>query len=86
MPPSEDDREKQAREQAEKIAAEVERDEAVAAVPDEYVDEVALVGPPDRIRDRLQAWKEAGKNKHVGAMLIGGGGRKAFELLAEELL
>ena len=60
--------------------------EAVAAVPDEYVDEVALVGPPDRIRDRLQAWKEAGKNKHVGAMLIGGGGRKAFELLAEELL
>jgi alkanesulfonate monooxygenase SsuD/methylene tetrahydromethanopterin reductase-like flavin-dependent oxidoreductase (luciferase family) len=60
--------------------------EAAAAVPDEYVDQVALVGPPDRIRDRLQAWKEAGAKKHVGAMLIGGGGRKAFELLAEEIL
>lgn len=60
--------------------------EAAAAVPDEYVDQVALVGPPDRIRDRLQAWKEAGAKKHVGSMLIGGGGQKAFELLAEELL
>jgi len=60
--------------------------EAVAAVPDEYVDSVALVGPPDRIRDRLGAWKDAGAKRHVGTMLIGGGGRKAFELLAEELL
>ncbi len=60
--------------------------EAVAAVPDEYVDRVALVGPPDRIRDQLGAWKEAGAKNHVGTMLIGGGGKKAYELLAEELL
>jgi F420-dependent oxidoreductase-like protein len=32
---------------------------AVAAVPDALVDEVALVGPRERIRDRLEAWKEA---------------------------
>ncbi len=34
------------------------REEAVAAVPDEFADEISLVGPLDRIRDRLQAWKD----------------------------
>ncbi len=34
------------------------RKEAVAAVPDQLADEIALVGPIDRIRDRLQAWRE----------------------------
>jgi F420-dependent oxidoreductase-like protein len=36
------------------------RDEAAAAVPDELVDTVALCGPPDRIRDRLAVYREAG--------------------------
>ena len=34
--------------------------DAAAAVPDALIDEMALVGPPDRIRDRLAAWKESG--------------------------
>ena len=34
--------------------------DAAAAVPDALVDELALVGPPDRIRDRLAAWKDSG--------------------------
>ena len=34
--------------------------EAIAAVPDALVDEVALVGPPERIADRLDAWRESG--------------------------
>lgn len=34
--------------------------EAIAAVPDALVDEVALVGPRERIRDRLDAWRESG--------------------------
>ena len=34
--------------------------EAAAAVPDAFVDEVALVGPVARIRDRLAAWRESG--------------------------
>jgi F420-dependent oxidoreductase-like protein len=34
------------------------RKEAEAAVPDQLADEIALVGPVDRIRDRLQAWRE----------------------------
>ena len=36
------------------------RPEAAAAVPDQLIDDVALVGPPDRVRDRLKRWKEAG--------------------------
>lgn len=32
---------------------------AIYAVPDELVDDVALVGPVDRIKDRLQLWREA---------------------------
>ncbi len=34
--------------------------EAIAAVPDDYCDEQALVGPPQRIRDRYQAWENSG--------------------------
>lgn len=36
------------------------RAEAVVAVPDALVDAVSLVGPADRVRDRLPAWREAG--------------------------
>ena len=35
------------------------RDEAIAMVPTEFADEISLVGPPARIKDRLQAWKES---------------------------
>ncbi len=34
------------------------RDEAVAAVPNEFADEISLVGPIERIKERLDAWKE----------------------------
>ena len=34
------------------------RAEAVQMVPDEFADEISLVGPADRIKDRLQAWRE----------------------------
>ena len=32
--------------------------EAIEAVPDEFADEISLVGPADRIKDRVQAWRE----------------------------
>ena len=35
------------------------REEAIAAVPSEFADEVSLVGPVDRIKDRLQAWRDS---------------------------
>jgi alkanesulfonate monooxygenase SsuD/methylene tetrahydromethanopterin reductase-like flavin-dependent oxidoreductase (luciferase family) len=36
------------------------RRDAAAAVPDALIDEVALVGTRERIRDRLDAYREAG--------------------------
>jgi F420-dependent oxidoreductase-like protein len=42
--------------------------EAAAAVPDALVDEVALCGPRERIRERLAEWKSAG----VTTMLVTG--------------
>lgn len=36
------------------------KNEAIAAVPDELVDEVALCGPRERIKDQLAAWRESG--------------------------
>jgi F420-dependent oxidoreductase-like protein len=60
--------------------------EAVAAVPDQLVDDIALVGPKDRIRDRVQRWLEAGKRQHVGSMLLGTGQPQALQLLAELVL
>ncbi len=36
------------------------REEAIAAVPDEYVDESGLYGPPERIAKRWIAWQESG--------------------------
>ena len=63
-----------------------EKVRAAAEVPDQLVDDVALVGPADRIRDRLQAWKQAGRHGHVGSLLVGGASIEALRLLAEELL
>ena len=34
------------------------REEAAAAVPDQFADEISLLGPVERIRDRLDAWRE----------------------------
>ena len=60
--------------------------EAAAAVPDELVDACHLVGPRERIIDRLQAWKQAGSKRHVSSMLIGGGSPEVLQTLAEEVL
>ncbi len=60
--------------------------EAMMAVPDALVDAVHLVGPRDKIRDRLQAWKEAGRKGWVDTMNVQTSQPEALELLAEELL
>ncbi len=56
--------------------------EAMAAVPDALIDSVALVGPRERIVERLAAWKAS----PVGTMLIGSNQPEALQLLAENLL
>lgn len=35
------------------------RDEAIAAVPQSFADEITLVGPVERIRERLQMWEQS---------------------------
>ncbi len=35
------------------------RDEAIRLVPDEFADSIALVGPKERIKERLQAWEDS---------------------------
>src|SRR5262245_3498462 len=36
------------------------KDEAIAAVPDDFCDEMSLVGPVDRIRERYRPWADSG--------------------------
>ena len=60
--------------------------EAEAAVPDALLDAVALVGPADRIRERLQSWKAAGRRGEVGSMLLGISDPQVLELFASEML
>ncbi len=58
------------------------RGEAAAAVPDELVDDVTLVGPKERIADRLALWREAG----VDTLIAGAFQPEALWALAEAAL
>ena len=51
-------------------------------MPDKLVDEVALVGPRERIAERIAAWKDS----PVKTMLIGTRQPEALRALAELLL
>ena len=62
------------------------KDEAMAAVPEELVDACALVGPADRIRERLARWKSAEAQGHVSSMLLGCQDPVALQVVAEEML
>ena len=55
--------------------------EAMMAVPDELVDRVHLVGPPDRIRDRFQRWKQT----NVGTFIVANPNAESVRLMAELL-
>lgn len=56
--------------------------EAIAAVPDALVDEVALCGPRERIADRLSAWRDGG----VTMMNCGTSSIETVRTLAELVL
>jgi alkanesulfonate monooxygenase SsuD/methylene tetrahydromethanopterin reductase-like flavin-dependent oxidoreductase (luciferase family) len=53
--------------------------DAIAAVPFELVDEIALLGPKERIRDKLDAWRESG----VTTLVVGAAQADALEVMAE---
>ena len=56
--------------------------DACAAVPDALVDALSLVGPKERIRDRLAAWRET----PVTTLLVGSPQPEALDVLAELVL
>ena len=58
------------------------KDEAAAKIPAELIEKMSLVGPKDKIRDDLDAWRES----IVTTMLISGDAdtlRTAAELVLE---
>jgi F420-dependent oxidoreductase-like protein len=55
------------------------KDEAIAAVPDEWVDMKSLVGPPARIRQRYRPWEDSGAD----GLSVRSRQLAAIELMAE---
>jgi alkanesulfonate monooxygenase SsuD/methylene tetrahydromethanopterin reductase-like flavin-dependent oxidoreductase (luciferase family) len=62
------------------------RKEAEAAVPDALIDETSLVGPKERIRDRLEAWKAVANDHRVGTLLLAGATAEALRVVVEAVL
>jgi len=58
------------------------RAEAVASVPSAFADEISLVGPVDRIKDRLQAWRDT----PVTTLLVGSRDPETLRTAAEIVL
>jgi F420-dependent oxidoreductase-like protein len=59
------------------------RDEATAAVPDEFVDDGGLFGSPERITQRFATWAECGATTLVVRTAHGPLGDDALELMAD---
>ena len=51
-------------------------------MPDELCDEISLLGPRERIRERLQAWKDS----PVTMLNVGAADKDTLRLMAEEVL
>jgi alkanesulfonate monooxygenase SsuD/methylene tetrahydromethanopterin reductase-like flavin-dependent oxidoreductase (luciferase family) len=62
------------------------RNEAAAAVPDSFIDEISLIGPPERIKDRLAAWLELAEDNWVGSLVLAGADVEAMRVVAEAVL
>ncbi len=58
------------------------RDEAIAAVPDEFADSISLVGPPERIKERLAAWDDS----PVSTLLVYSPGKDRLAEIADLVL
>jgi F420-dependent oxidoreductase-like protein len=60
--------------------------EAAAAVPDKLIDEISLVGPAERIKDRLAAWQQVAKDRAIGTMVLKGASIEVMRVIAEAVL
>jgi F420-dependent oxidoreductase-like protein len=59
------------------------RAEAAAAVPDDFIDEISLIGPPARIKDRLKPWQELAEESWVGSLVLQGADVQTMRVVAE---
>ena len=65
--------------EARRLFQEGKKGEAMALVPDALVDAVSLLGPRERIAERIEAWKRS----PVTDLLIGTNQPEAIRVLAE---
>ena len=59
------------------------RRDAAAAVPDDLIDDLALVGPAERIAELLGRWREAAARRHISALAVDARTADDVRLLAE---
>ncbi len=72
-------------EEAYKIQAlffEGKREEAIATVPEEFADEISIVGPAGRVKERLEAWRES----PVTMLTVGARNKEDLRQVAEVVL
>ena len=69
-------------EQVQELFLSGKRDQAIAAVPEQLCDEIALIGPKARIRERLQAWRDS----PVTMLTVGSSDPETLRFMAEEVL
>ena len=55
------------------------RDEAAQVIPDELADQMTLVGPKDRVKERLQTWRDS----KVTTMLVGASNPQTLRDIAD---
>jgi len=60
--------------------------EAAAAVPERLIDEISLIGPPARVKDRLLAWQDVARDGRVGTLVLTGATIDVLRVVAEAVL
>lgn len=63
-----------------------QKQQACDAVPDQLVDDCCLVGPEEHIKEQLVSWKDAGRRKEVGTMVISTTQPEVLRVVAEAVL
>jgi len=58
------------------------REEAIMAVPDDFADEISIVGPPSRIKERLEAWRDS----PVTTLMVAGRDPEQLEVVRDLVL
>ena len=69
-------------EQIQRLFMEGKREEAAHVIPDELADALSLVGPRDRIKDRLQAWRDS----RITTLLVATTDKEQLREIAELIL